>query len=76
MNLNDETDVKEPEQSGGGYTGRCRYGCCYRGSYGCIRCCRYPNEVTNSVGMQKRGRNQVAEKANEETSPVWAQGQP
>ncbi|ESQ52844.1 hypothetical protein EUTSA_v10017397mg [Eutrema salsugineum] len=52
-----DTDAKEPEQNGGGYIrGWCRHGCCYAGSNGCIRCCRYPNEETNSVGMQKRGR--------------------
>ncbi|XP_010517613.1 PREDICTED: CYC02 protein-like [Camelina sativa] len=57
VNLNDETDAKEPQQYGGGYnSGRCRYGCCYRGSYGCIRCCGYPNEETNSVETSKRGR--------------------
>ncbi|VVB02993.1 unnamed protein product [Arabis nemorensis] len=57
VNLNDETDAKEPEQYGGGYfTGRCIHGCCYGGRNGCIGCCRYPHEKTNSVGMQKRGR--------------------
>ncbi|VVB02990.1 unnamed protein product [Arabis nemorensis] len=35
VNPNEETDVKEPDQNGGGYTGWCRHGCCYGGSNGC-----------------------------------------
>ncbi|CAH2046392.1 unnamed protein product [Thlaspi arvense] len=77
VNPNDiDTGVKEPEQWGGGYTGWCRHGCCYAGRNGCLRCCRYANEETNSVG--KRSHSQVAEKSpmEEEASRVWAQSRP
>ncbi|KAF8080143.1 hypothetical protein N665_0972s0004 [Sinapis alba] len=73
-----DTNAKEPGQWGGGYVGWCRHGCCYTGRNGCIQCCRYANEQTNSVGMQQRGRGQVEEKSSKEekASPVWTQNRP
>ncbi|KFK36975.1 hypothetical protein AALP_AA4G196400 [Arabis alpina] len=72
----EKPDGKEPEQYAGGPRGYdtnlpspCV--CCYGGPSGCLRCCRYPHEKTNSVEMQKRGRAK-----EEKASPVWAHGQP
>lgn len=72
--LNDEIDVKEPEQNyPEPYKTNCFHGCCYGGRDNCISCCRYPHEKTNSMGMH----NQVTEYAKEQEEPsVWAQVQP
>ncbi|XP_010557682.1 PREDICTED: glycine-rich protein 3 short isoform-like [Tarenaya hassleriana] len=40
---------------GGGGGGGCRYGCCYRGYYGCSRCCSYAGEAVQTQPENEPG---------------------